>query len=97
MITRIFRVRVPKQFHAEFEERFTTVSLPLVQGARGLISVAIGRPTLWEPEEYVMVSVWQTESDIASFAGERWNQPVIPHGMEQYVSKCWVHHYENFG
>lgn len=97
MITRIFRVRVAKQFHLEFEERFASVSLPYVRGAHGLISVAIGRPTRWEPEEYAMISVWQTESDLASFAGENWNQPVIPHGMEKYVTECWIHHYENFG
>ena len=96
MITRIFRVRVPALLHAEFESKFKSVSVPYVKSAKGLLSVMVGRPTCWEPEEYVMISTWQSESDIVVFAGENWNKAVIPHGMEKYVSECWVHHYEDF-
>lgn len=97
MITRIFRVRVSPALHSEFEQKFLSVSVPFVQGQHGLVSVEVGRPTRWEPEEYVMVSVWRSEADVAAFAGDTWNRAVIPHGMERYVSECWVHHYENFG
>ncbi len=96
MITRIFRVRVPALLHAEFEERFLSVSVPYVQAAPGIVSVSVGRPTKWAPDEYVMISVWANEDALRSFAGEGWNVAVIPAGMEKYVSKCWVHHYENF-
>jgi len=96
MITRIFRVRVPVALQAEFEEKFLTISVPFVQRAAGFVSVTIGRPTRWEPEEYAMISVWRSESDVAAFAGEHWNKPVIPAGMEKYALDCWVHHYENF-
>ena len=96
MITRIFRARVPLALHAEFEQKFRSVSVPFVQAQAGLVSVMVGRPTQWAPEEYVLVSVWRSEADIAAFAGESWNRAVIPHGMEKYISECWVHHYENF-
>jgi heme oxygenase (mycobilin-producing) len=96
MIARIFRVRVPKALHLEFERKFLAVSVPYVKAAHGNVSVAVGRPTLWEPEEYMMISIWQSEADIITFAGENWNRAVIPQGMEKYVSECWVHHYENF-
>jgi heme-degrading monooxygenase HmoA len=97
MITRIFRVRVQEDLHAEFEHKFLSISVRHVKSARGLISVAVGRPTRWKPDEYAMVSVWQSEADIAAFAGENWSRPVIPEGMLKYASECWVHHYEIFG
>ena len=97
MITRIFRVRVHASLHAEFEAKFLSVSVPYVQAAPGLVSVSVGRPTKWVPDEYVMISVWAGEEALEAFAGENWNKAVIPSGMEKYVSECWVHHYENFG
>lgn len=97
MITRIFRARVPPALHAEFEEKLHSVSVPFVTSQPGFVSVTLGRPTRWTPEEYVMVTVWQGEKDIAAFAGENWSQAFIPHGMEKYIAECWVHHYESFG
>jgi len=97
MITRIFRAQVPSSLHGEFEEKFLSVSVPRVQAAKGLLSVSVGRPTRWAPEEYVMISVWRSEQDLVAFAGETWSQAVIPAGMEKYVSSCVVHLYENFG
>ena len=96
MITRIFRARVPSPLHDEFEKKFLSVSVPFIKAQGGYVSVSVGRPTLWAPEEYVMVSVWRNQADIAAFAGERWSQAYIPHGMEKYVAECWVQHYENF-
>jgi quinol monooxygenase YgiN len=97
LIARIFRVQVPSALHAEFEHTFLAVSLPYVQKADGLVSVQVGRPTRWEPEHYVMVSIWRDEVALRSFAGEEWSSPVIPSGMERFVEKCWVHHFELFG
>lgn len=97
MITRVFRVRVPQALHQEFEEQFLNVSIPTVKAHKGLVSVTVGRPTRWAPEEYVMLSVWENEQSVKDFAGEQWNQAVIPDGMENYVADCWVHHYAMFG
>jgi heme-degrading monooxygenase HmoA len=97
MITRIFRVKVPAHLHQEFEREFLSVSVPFVKTEKGIVSVSVGRPTRWHPDEYVMVSVWENEAALVAFAGEQWNQAVIPKGMEKFISECWVHHYENFG
>jgi heme-degrading monooxygenase HmoA len=80
VITRIFRVRVLAALHAEFEAKFLSVSVPFVQAAQGIVSVSVGRPTKWAPDEYVMISVWANEDVLRSFAGESWNLAVIPSG-----------------
>jgi hypothetical protein len=41
-----------------------------------------------------MVSRWENEAALKTFAGEQWNHAVIPPGMEKFVVECWVHHYE---
>jgi heme-degrading monooxygenase HmoA len=96
MITRIFRVQVPEALHQEFEAKFTSISMDVVKSQQGLIRASIGRPTQWSPNEYAMVTTWQDEQCLIAFAGESWNQAVIPKGMEKFVTMCWVHHYENF-
>jgi len=97
MIARIFRVRIRPELRASFEKDFHEISIPLVKSHHGLISVTIGKPTKWIPDEYVMISTWQNEKSLEDFAGKNWNVPVVPSGMEKYVSECWVHHYEIFG
>ena len=43
-----------------------------------------------------MITVWTDEESLASFAGENWNQPVIPDGMEKFVQESSVAHYESW-
>jgi len=95
MITRIFRVLVEPDLQNAFEEKFQIISVPFVKRHQGLISVSIGKP-LQNSNEYMMISVWENHEVLKQFAGENWEQSVIPEGMEQFVSECWVHHYENF-
>lgn len=95
MITRIFRVLVEPSLQKSFEEKFQTISIPFVKKHQGLVSVSIGRP-LQNSDEYVMISIWESYAALKQFAGENWEQAVIPEGMAQFVSKCWVHHYENW-
>lgn len=94
MITRVFRAIVPEKLHDAFETKFRTVSVPLVRGQPGFESVTIGRPTRWNPNEFVMVSVWRDEESIAGFVGPAWNEPHIPEGMEHFITSCTVDHYE---
>ena len=96
MIIRVFRVSINPELREEFESKFSTVSIQAVQNATGFISVSIGKPTKWAPDEYVMVSKWQNESSLKKFAGENWNQAHIPRGMEQFISECWLHHYNEY-
>lgn len=96
MITRIFRVKVPQGLQQAFEADFSTLSIDVVESQSGMMSVFVGRPTRWAPDEYVMISTWENEQAIRDFAGERWDQAVIPAEMKKYVADCWVHHYEIF-
>lgn len=95
MMTRIFRVLVEPALQNVFEEKFQTISVSFVKKHCGLISVSIGK-SLQNSNEYMMISVWENQTALKQFAGENWEQAVIPEGMEQFVSECWVHHYENF-
>jgi len=95
-ITRIFRVRIVADSRQEFEEKFASVSVHAVNEAPGFISVSIFKPTKWAPDEYAMITQWKNEESLKAFAGEEWNQAVIPPGMEKFVVECWVHHYESW-
>lgn len=96
MIIRIFRVNIKPELREQFEPLFETNSTASVRGAEGFISVSIGKPTCWAPNEYVMISTWKDEGAIKAYAGESWNSPHIPEGMEKFVVECWVHHYVSF-
>lgn len=95
MIIRIFKAIISIELHDEFEAKFIEISVPVVKNYHGLISLEIGRPTKWNPEEFVMVSRWESENDLIAFAGENWNEAHIPSGMEKFIEKCSVYHYEN--
>ena len=95
-ITRVFRLRIKAGLRDEFEEKFADISVREVQSASGMVSVSIHRPTKWSPDEYAMITVWTDEESLASFAGENWNQPVIPDGMEMFVQESSVAHYESW-
>ena len=93
MIFRIFRVEINSELREAFESKFTTVSVDSVKNQKGFMSVSIGKPTKWSPNEYVMVSKWDSEQSLEAFIGKSWNQAHIPEGMEKFVKQCWVNHY----
>ena len=95
-ITRIFRVRIDTSLRQEFEEKFSSISVHTVNQVAGLLSVSIHKPTEWAPDEYAMISLWESESSLKAFAGEEWYRAVIPNGMEKFVVEFWVHHYESW-
>ena len=95
-ITRVFRVRIDPTRRAEFEQSFAEISVQAVIQAPGSLSVAVFRPTEWAPDEFAMISKWQDEAALRAFAGDDWNQAVIPSGMEALVRECWVHHYQSW-
>ncbi len=93
MIIRIFEVEIDPTKRQTFEEGFFSISLNAVKQATGLISCEIGRPTIWTPNSYVMITRWSDEASLVSFAGKKWNLPVIPDGMEGFAVKTSVSHY----
>ena len=95
-ITRIFRVRIHPELKREFEEKFSSVSVRAVAEAQGFLAVSILKATKWSPNEYAMISVWESEGALQAFVGEDWNRAFIPKEMEKFVAECWVHHYESW-
>jgi heme oxygenase (mycobilin-producing) len=74
-ITRIFRVRITPELRAEFEEKFASISVSAVNHAPGAVSVTIHKPTKWAPYEYSIISQWESEEALKSFAGA---MPIFP-------------------
>ncbi len=94
MIIRIFRVTIHPEMRSEFERDFASISVDAVQSNKGLVSCHIGHPTKWNPDEYAMITVWESESDLAAFAGSEWHRAVIPTGMTKYPRFYSVEHFE---
>lgn len=92
-IVRVFRVKIDPNLRDEFEKKFETISVDAVKHRLGFLSETIHKPTKWAPDEYAMISHWESEADLQAFAGTNWNQAVIPEEMAKYVIHCWVHHY----
>ncbi len=95
MITRIFRVQIKPELREEFVGKFETASIQSIEGQPGFVSVEIGYPTEWTPDEYLMISKWENSSYLIDFVGKNWNEAHIPRGMEKYLVDCWLHHYES--
>ncbi|WP_136443529.1 antibiotic biosynthesis monooxygenase family protein [Pacificoceanicola onchidii] len=93
MFTRVYRVQIKPALRAEFEPLFRTVARASVETAPGCVQVILGEATPQAPDEYAMISVWESRAALADFAGPDWSVPHIPDGMERFVETCWLHHY----
>lgn len=95
MITRVYRVRIKAALRAEFEPLFRTVARASVADVPGCRHVTVGGPTEAEPDDYAMISVWDSEATLSAFAGPDWTIAHIPPGMEKFVETCHVHHFRH--
>lgn len=95
-ITRVFRVQIHAELRSDFEPKFQTLSQDLVKRAHGCIYHVILKPTKWTPDEYAMISEWESEDDLIAFAGENWSESVIPPEMEQFAKNHSVSHYDSW-
>src|SRR5690349_16787404 len=95
MIIRIFQVSIHPEYRDEFERDFSTISVDTVNNHKGLISCHVGGPTKCNPDDYVMVTFWEDEASLVEFAGENWNQAVIPNKMQKYPKASSVVHYDS--
>lgn len=93
MIIRIFRTTIHTKMRTDFERDFESISVEAVANNRGLISCQIGKPTQWNPDEYAMITYWEDEAALNSFAGEEWFKAVIPPGMTEYPVSFSVEHF----
>lgn len=95
MIIRIFQVTIYPEYRSEFERNFKSISVETVKNHKGLISCTLGGPTKWNPDDYLMITSWEDESSLELFAGEHWNQAVIPDEMRKYAKAFDVVHYRD--
>jgi len=65
----------------------------MVSSASGVVSVEIGAPTKWNPDEYLMISNWKDEESLVRFVGQNWDESVIPEEMEKYAITHSVEHF----
>lgn len=95
MITRFFRVEIHPEYREEFEAKFRSLSVGAVESQPGCVSLEIGFPVSATPNEYSMISIWESQEKLIDFLGDKWNQAFIPDGMEQYAKHYSVHHYHS--
>ena len=96
MIVRVFKVQVHSSLRDEFEHDFNTLSKKMMMSASGCIRQSVLKPTKWAPDEYAMISEWETESDLELFVGQNWYESVIPTEMERYAISHSVSHYTSW-
>lgn len=94
MITRIYRVQIYAALRSEFEPLFKTVAVASVKRRRGCVDVQVGDPTQATPDEYAMITQWDSAENLTDFIGMDWSVAHIPDGMERFIAKCWVHHFQ---
>jgi heme-degrading monooxygenase HmoA len=97
MIIRVFRARVQPGMGATHERMVRDLSIPLVESQQGFITCYTGRPVGSNSDEYVMVSLWKDIDSLRVFAGENWEEGVIPKPERPNLKEIHVHHYEAFG
>ncbi len=93
VIKRIFKVTIKPALREAFENDFKEISYQVVTNCEGLISIEIGKPTQWNPDEYLMISNWVDESSLEKFAGIDWNKASIPAAMKKYALAYSVDHF----
>ena len=94
MILRVFRARLKPGARQAFEQLCYNVSIPLMRAQSGLITLHVGRPLPEQPDEFVLVSVWEDLDSLKAFVGDTWNHPLILPGEAMLVEETTVQHYD---
>lgn len=82
---------------ATHERMMREISMPLVARQPGMVAFYAGRPVGSNPDEFTMVSRWESQDALRAFAGDDWEQAVIPEPELSNLLEIHVHHYEAFG
>ena len=89
-------MEIESEIRLEFEEKFNSLSRSMVENAPGCIQLSVLKPSMWNPDEYAMISVWENEAALIAFAGEDWYLSVIPPEMKIYAKKHSVSHFRSW-
>lgn len=96
MISRVFKAKITVGQFEEFQMNFRKIALPLIQSHDGLVSFSAGRITNSADHDFMLVTNWQSLEHIKAFAGDAWQTPLIPSGMENFMEAVWLDHYDLF-
>jgi len=94
MIIRIFRARVQPGKAADFRRFFLEEALPLVRAQDGLVRAEIGWPMPPTEDEFLMITVWESEEALRGFAGGEWQEARLLDEEKPLLRTTAVHHYE---
>lgn len=96
-IIRVFRAVVKPGMNDEFRSFFLDVALPLVRSQEGLLAATIGLPSDVSPNEFLMISVWDSLDSLRKFSGDDWDKAVIDPREAHLLQETFVHHYHQPG
>jgi len=96
MIQRIFSVEVYPELKLEFEDKFESLALPDTLSTEGCLSVQIYKPTICNPNTYLMVSAWESEQALRDKFVSDWEKASIPDIMKKYERSHNIHHFEDW-
>jgi quinol monooxygenase YgiN len=96
MIIRLFRGQVKPEMLSSLDQVLSEVTIPLIKGRPGLVSYYVGKPMEPNPNEFLVLTVWTDLQALKAFAGERWQESVIPERMAALLKKAFVYHYSDF-
>ena len=96
MILRVFRAVAQPGKGPELERMLREISIPMVDGRDGLIARYSGKPMATNTDEFVMITIWRDLESLRSFAGDDWEQAVIPEDERPILAQTFIQHYESF-
>lgn len=94
MIVRVFRARVRRGKHAEFERMLRKVWIPRVKEQKRLISFYSGGPAGRTADGFTMVTVWPDLDAVQASMGSDWETVVIHPEERLVLRQVSVDHYE---
>ncbi|MEX2376156.1 MAG: hypothetical protein WD942_11335 [Dehalococcoidia bacterium] len=95
MIMRVFTAHPKTGLDKEFARKLIDVSVPLVLQQPGIIGHYVGGPSKGrEQPVFQMITLWRDLESVRNFAGEKWQEPVLPAGYEELLEHSEVTHYE---
>ena len=97
MIVRVFRAITQPGKESEFERMLKEQSMPMVEGRDGLLASYFGRPLGAKSNEFVAITVWRDLDSVKAFAGDDWEQAVIPEDERPILEQTFIAHYERIG
>ena len=92
-LIRVFRASVKPGLTDEFQSFFLNEALPLVRSQKGMQRAKIGLPSEGKPNEFLMISEWESLESLKKFAGEDWNNAVIDPRESHLLVETAVDHY----